>query len=165
MVVAQVYFGAELTPDVFSKTEEPRFEKPRIEPFAMALSQYFSSSTLYEVFESTEPEKQVTGYMRHGFYKQEIIKLILISEKTKVSFKKLSKERDKGKTFEDFAKRYSIDLYELFEKSLNIKKDIETKLPPPVTPVSETLPTEVSISTATLETGSTIYNSPESPNQ
>lgn len=160
--VAQVYFGAELTPDAFSKTEEPRFEKPQIDPFAAALSQYFSSSTLVEVFESTEPEKQVTQYTGQGFYRQEIITLMLISEKTKEPFKKLAKERDKGKSFEDFAKKYSIDLYELFEKSVDIKKEIEKKLPAPVAPLAPVgMPADISISNAPLKNGTTVYNPPE----
>jgi hypothetical protein len=177
MAEAQVYFGAELTPDAFSKKEDINLEKPHIEPFALGLSNYFSSSTLCEVFESTEPEKQVTGYMGQGFYKQEIIKLILISEKSKVPFKKLAKERDKGKTFEDFAKKHSIDLYELLEKSTSIKEKIEAELSAPVAPFAPAVrPADVNISTTTqspllmpygamvspiLETGSTVYDSPE----
>ena len=69
---AQVYLGAEVTPDSFLKSDEPKLDTSGEDAFAWALSAEVSSSTLYAVFESTTPEREILKYLRHGVYRQEL---------------------------------------------------------------------------------------------
>lgn len=124
--------GAGVGPDSFVKyPAQAKEEKPEIQPFARALTQYFSSSTWRAVLISTSsPAEELTDFMYRGLYRQEIIQLILIAEKSGKSFAELAKEREKGLRFEEMTGKLNIDFTEIMEKSLEIRKTVDDKILP-----------------------------------
>jgi len=125
---AQVFLGAEVGPDAFLKNDEVRLDTFSDEAFAWALSAQISSSTLYSVFDSTEGEKEIFKYLRSGIYRQELITLILISEKTAVPFSKLVPELAKEGSLRSVAKKYGGDLPMLFSEAGEIKAVADSEM-------------------------------------
>jgi len=106
-----------------------------------ALSAQISSTTLYSVFESTAGEKEILKHLRHGLYRQELITLILISEKTAVPFSKLALELDREGSLRLLAKKYGADLPALFLEAADIKAVADAQTPlflePPVAEIRD----------------------------
>jgi len=127
---AQVFLGAEVTPDAFFKNEKLRSDTLSDDAFAWAVSAQISSAALYSVFESTAGETEILKHLRLGLYRQELIILILISEKTAVPFSKLALELDKEGGLRQLARKYHMDLPVLFSEAEDIKAsaDLETPL-------------------------------------
>ncbi len=130
---AQVFLGAEVGPDSFmgSGQETKPEKKPAVHPYAGALALYFSSATWASIQVSTSaPEKDITVYLYAGYYRQEIIQLIILAEKTGRPLKELAKEREKGGSLSAMAKKAGLDFNEFFEKSLEIRNKIDTQFLP-----------------------------------
>ncbi|MBI4656082.1 MAG: hypothetical protein HY746_04945 [Elusimicrobia bacterium] len=104
-------------------------DRPDIDPFAEAVSVYFSASELYNIFESTRPERILTNLLRNGFYRQEILMMIEISSAAGKSFADMAEARQRGMSFEKMAKSYKLDLMEIFQNSAKTKKDMEAVFP------------------------------------
>ena len=132
---AQVFLGAELGPDAFLKGEPGRVDTSGEDAFAWALSSEVSSATLYAVFESTTPEREILGWLRGGIYRQELAALLLLSEKTSVPFKKLAEDLPKAGGLRGLAKKHNSDAIALFREAGALKEaaDLHTPLflPPP----------------------------------
>ncbi len=126
---AQLFLGAEVGPDAFMKSDPGKIETDGEDAFAWALSSEVSSSTLYAVFESTTPEREMFNYLRGGIYRQELAALLLLSEKTSVPFKKLAAELPKAGGFGGLAKKHKADAMEIFEAAGGLKTAADLRLP------------------------------------
>jgi len=126
---AQVFLGAEMGPDAFMKQESAKIDTAGEDAFAWALSSEVSSSTLYAVFGSTTPEREIFNYLRGGIYKQELAALLLLSEKTSVPFKKLAEELPKAGGLRGLAKKHNADAMEIFEAAAGLKAAADLRTP------------------------------------
>jgi len=126
---AQLFLGAEAGPDVFMRADSGKIDVDGEDAFAWALSSEVSSSTLYAVFESTNPEREIFKSLRNGIYRQELAALLLLSEKTSVPFKKLAGELPGAGGFRGLAKKYKADAIELFEAAGSLKAAADLRLP------------------------------------
>lgn len=126
---AQVFLGAEVGPDAFSRSEEAKIDAAGEDAFAWALSVEVSSAALFSVFESTTPEREILKYLRQGIYRQELAALLLMSEKTAVPFKKLAEELPKAGGLTGLAKKHKADAMALFEAGGRLKEAADLRLP------------------------------------
>ena len=126
---AQLFLGAEVGPDAFIRQDSAKLDTAGEDAFAWALSSEVSSSTLYAVFGSTNPEREMFGYLRGGIYRQELAALLLLSERTSVPFKKLAAELPKAGGFRGLAKKHKADAMEIFEAAGGLKAAADLRLP------------------------------------
>lgn len=149
---AQVFMGAEVGPDAFSRAEEARIDTAGEDAFAWALSAEVSSSTLCSVFESTAPEREALRYLRQGFYRQELAAVLLLSEQTSVPFKKLAADLAQKGGLRGLAKKHGADAMELFSRAGALKAAVESRMPLFLISVStySAVSPEVKLSTAAL---------------
>ncbi len=150
---AQVYLGAELGPESFMKSGEPKPDTSGEDAFAWALSSEVSSTTLYAVFQSTASEREMFKYLRRGFYRQELAALLLMSEKTSVPFSRLAGEISKAGGFAGLAKKHKVDAMELFEAGGRLKAAADLHLPLFLAVSASSAPAEIQLSTSEI----TIY--------
>lgn len=136
-VSAQVFLGAEVGPDAFLKGEAARIDTSGEDAFAWALGSEVSSATLYAVFESTTPEREILTWLRSGLYRQELAALLLLSERTAVPFKKLAADLPKSGGLRGLAKKHKADAIALFKEAAELKAAADLRaplfLPPPET--------------------------------
>jgi hypothetical protein len=126
---AQVFLGAEVGPDAFLRADEARIDISGEDAFAWALSVEVSSQTLYAVFESTSPEREILNYLRQGIYRQELAAILLMSEKTSVPFKTLAGELPKAGGLRGLARKHRTDGMALFEAGGRLKEAADLRLP------------------------------------
>ncbi len=126
---AQVYLGAEIGPDAFLRADQAKIDTNGEDAFAWALSAEVSSATLYTVFGSTDPEKEIFNYLRAGIYRQELAALLLLSESTSVPFKTLSAELPKAGGFRGLGKKHNSDAMAIFEAAGRLKAAADLRLP------------------------------------
>ena len=126
---AQMYLGAEVGPDAFLRAEEAKPDTSGEDAFAWALSSEVSTATLYAVFESTEPEREIFKYLRGGIYRQELAALLLLSEKSSVPFSRLAAELPKAGSFSGLAKKHKADAVALFDAAGLLKAAADLRLP------------------------------------
>ena len=124
---AQVYLGAELSPDSLLKTEAAKVYREDDDAFARVFVLENSTAAVYSVFESTAPERVVTDYLRQGIYRQELLMLFAMAEGSRTPFKALAKDRSKGVTLQALAAKNKVDLLELYRTSAALKKTFEEK--------------------------------------
>lgn len=126
---AQVYLGAEVGPDAFSGGASVKPDSSGEEAFAWAMSSEVSSSTLYAVFGSTEPEREMQKYLRGGIYRQQLAALLLLSERTSVPFKELAAELPKAGGLSGVALAHKADAMELFREAGELKAEADRRAP------------------------------------
>lgn len=126
---AQVFLGAEVGPDAFAKGEAPKLDTAGEDAFAWALTAEISSTTLYAVFESTVPEREVLNWLRAGLYRQELAALLLLSEKSGVTFKKLAAELPKAGGLRGLSKLHKADAMALFAEAGRLKEAADKRVP------------------------------------
>jgi len=150
---AQFLLGAEAGPDSFLRSEDAKLDSLSDDSFAWALSAQISSSTLYSVFESTSGEKEILRYLRSGFYRQELITLILISQKTSAPFFKLAAELDKEGSLRLLAKKRGVDLPALFSEAAALKAEADAQTPLFIDPLTAEIRDSSGAFTAAMSTG------------
>lgn len=126
---SQMYLGAEVGPDAFLRGEEAKPDTSGEDAFAWALGTEVSTATLYSVFESTEPEREMFKYLRRGIYRQELAALLLLSEGSSVPFSKLAAELPKAGGFSGLAKKHKADAVALFHAAGRLKAAADLRLP------------------------------------
>ncbi len=126
---AQVYMGAELSPDAFMRGEEAAVDGVSEEAFAWAVTVEVSSSVLYSVFRSSAPEEAIFKYLRHGIYRQELAALLLLSQEKDVPFEKLAAELPKAGGLRGLAKKYGADAPDLFARGGRLKEAADLRVP------------------------------------
>ncbi|HAT72221.1 MAG TPA: hypothetical protein DCS63_05335 [Elusimicrobia bacterium] len=126
---AQVFLGAEVGPDAFTRADDAKIDTDGEDAFAWALSVEVSSSSLYTVFESTAPEREILKYLRQGIYRQELAAMLLMSEHTSVPFKTLAADLAKAGSFRALAKKHKADAMALFGAGGRLKEAADLRLP------------------------------------
>lgn len=126
---AQVFLGAEVGPDSFLKGDSARIDTTGEDAFSWALTAEISSSTLYAVFESTTPEREILRYLRGGLYRQELAAVLLLSERSGVPFKKLAEELPKAGGLRGLAKAHGADALALFKEGGALKAAADGRMP------------------------------------
>ena len=126
---AQVFLGAEVGPDSFLKGDSARIDTSGEDAFSWALTAEVSSATLYAVFESTTPEREILRYLRGGLYRQELAALLLLSERKGVPFKKLAEELPKAGGLRGLAKAHGADAIALFKEAGELKAAADGRMP------------------------------------
>lgn len=126
---AQVFLGAEVGPDAFSRGEPAKLDTDGEDAFAWALSAEVSSPTLCAVFESTAPEREILRWLRTGLYRQELAALLLLSEKTAVPFKTLAGALPKAGGLRGLARQHKADAMALFEEAGRLKAAADARMP------------------------------------
>lgn len=126
---AQVFLGAEAGPDAFLKSDSARIDTSGEDAFSWALTAEVSSATLYAVFESTTPEREILRYLRGGLYRQELAALLLLSERKGVPFKKLAEELPKAGGLRGLAKAHGADAMALFKEAGALKTAADGRMP------------------------------------
>ena len=126
---AQVFLGAEVGPDAFLKGDTARIDTSGEDAFSWALTAEISSSTLYAVFESTTPEREILRYLRGGFYRQELAAVLLLSERSGVPFKRLAEELPKAGGLRGLAKAHGADAIALFKEAGALKAAADERVP------------------------------------
>jgi len=126
---AQVFLGAEVGPDAFLKGDSARIDTSGEDAFSWALTAEVSSATLYAVFESTTPEREILRYLRGGFYRQELAAVLLLSERKGVPFKKLAEELPKAGGLRGLASKHGADAMALFKEAGALKAAADERVP------------------------------------
>lgn len=126
---AQVFLGAEVGPDSFLKGDSVRVDTSGEDAFSWALTAEISSATLYAVFESTTPEREILRYLRGGVYRQELAALLLLSERKGVPFKRLAEELPKAGGLRGLAKNHGADAMALFKEAGALKAAADERMP------------------------------------
>jgi hypothetical protein len=126
-VGAQFSLGAEAGPDAFIRAEELKLNQREEDVFANAFALENSTAALCEVFESTSPAYAAASYMRRGIYRRELLMLFAIARDSKIPFKTLAKEREKGVALRAMAEKNKVDLMKLFRQTDELQKKIEIR--------------------------------------
>ncbi|OGR68154.1 MAG: hypothetical protein A2081_02350 [Elusimicrobia bacterium GWC2_61_19] len=126
---AQVFLGAEVGPDAFTRGDDAKIDTDGEDAFAWALSVEVSSASLYTVFESTAPEREILKYLRQGIYRQELAAMLLMSESVRVPFRTLAADLAKAGSFRALAKKHKADAMALFEAGGRLKEAADLRLP------------------------------------
>ncbi|MDA8245079.1 MAG: hypothetical protein M0025_13285 [Elusimicrobia bacterium] len=148
---AQVFLGAEVGPDSFSKNEPGRIDTSGEDAYSWALSAEVSSSTLYAVFESTTPEREMLSYLRGGIYRQELAFILLLSERSGATFKKLAAELPKAGGLRGLARAHGADAMALFEEAGRLKAAADSRMPLFLPPPASSSSTAVGISSSAVK--------------
>ena len=124
-VFSQVYLVASVDPGGFAGGKPPSVMTRSESSFENSLSLYFSTATMYEVFDSTSPEREILKYSDKGFYRTELVYLILLASEKKEKFKPLADRIIKGETLRKLSSDLGFDLLENFAKASKIKEEVE----------------------------------------
>ncbi|MBU2529616.1 MAG: hypothetical protein KKD35_01145 [Elusimicrobia bacterium] len=120
--------GVQIAPQGLSGAKEEKNVINSADAFANSFLLELSSTSVSEVFKSTEPEKEIGDYVRKGFYRQEMIILFVMAQESSSTFKSLADDIEKGKTLEYVAKKKKANLIEMFKRTEKIKKKIEARM-------------------------------------
>lgn len=108
-----------------------RSEAPAV---ALALDLALGATIWAEVKISTMgPVYELTRLSRQGYYKLELIQIVLLSAQGKTTLKKTLEKRKKGATLADIAKDYMLDYDELYEAALAIEEIVDRQYLPRLT--------------------------------
>ena len=124
---AQVFPGVELSPDTLIKTDEAKLDQQDEDIYARAFVLENSTAALYAVFESTTPARVAASLMRQGIYRQELLILYTIARDSKTTFNALSRERDKGVSLREIAKKNKSDLMKIFAETEELQEKIDLR--------------------------------------
>lgn len=122
--LAQVDLGAGIGPDMFNYSSGRKY-RGRISPapLALALDRAFGTTTWARVSISTEgPVSEMTAMVRGGYYKLEIIQLILLSAEAGRPLKQTLEKRKKGSKLSELAAEYKLDYDKVYEEALAIEE-------------------------------------------
>lgn len=123
---AQVDLGASVGPETFLPGAKVRREpRPEVLPMPQALVLAFGPQALASVGLSTAPARDLTHLAYRGFYKLELIQLILMSRGSAKPFKEIVKTREEGKSLEAMAGSLKLDYAGLYEEALGIDAEVE----------------------------------------
>lgn len=124
--------------DAIEKSE--REDRSRPFPYAIALEMEFSSATWLTLDLASAPAKEMTALMVRGYYKLELVELVLTAEKARVPFKEVFKKREKGATLKAIAAGYGLDADQVYDEAAVRRRHLESELLP-----------GIALSTGTLE--------------
>lgn len=133
---AQVGVGTGLGPDAFVQGEHVLRESAPILPIALAASLAFDATTWAAVQVSTVPAKDVTGLIKRGYYKLELLQAVLVASGAKVALKDITTAHDKGQSLRELAQAKGLDFDAIYDEALRLDRKVVDELLPSVMTVS-----------------------------
>jgi len=128
---AQFGAGAGVGPDFMSERSSDSVAVARAAstPLALALSLSYDSTTWAQVGVSTAaPAAELARFVVRGFYKLELIEMILIAKRSGKTLSYLSTRRDKGETLRKIAESFSLDFDGLYDQSVQDDRLVASRL-------------------------------------
>lgn len=137
LAAAQVEIGAAAGPESLPFGEsKPKGASLFVEPLALAASLAFDATAWTRIGVSTSPARDLTRLLGKGFYRLELLQVLLMAHKSGTALQALAAEREKGERLRDMAGRLRLDYDALYDESLAFKRDVEGRLLPAVMTVS-----------------------------
>lgn len=133
---AQVGIGTGLGPDAFVQGERVQRENVPILPIALAASLAFDATTWAAVQVSTVPAKDITGLLKRGYYKLELLQAVLVASKAKVALKDITAAHDKGQSMREIASAKGLDFDAVYDEALTLDRRVVDELLPSVMTVA-----------------------------
>lgn len=110
-------------------SEKP--EAPGPAPIAEAIALAVGATTWAEVKISTEgPVMELTRLNLAGYYKLELIQLVLLSARGKKTFKEAVEKRGKGASLRAMSEEWGVDYDKLYESSLAVEEIVDSQYLP-----------------------------------
>jgi len=127
---AQVDIGAGIGPDAFATGDDRRKrELPSgPTPVGLAASLAFDATTWAAVEVSTTAAKELSTLLRRGYYRLEVLQVVLMARKAGVSLRAVVAARDKGESLRQIAKGKDLDYDALYEESLVLDSKVGGEL-------------------------------------
>lgn len=115
-------------PTISAKKKKPKEEAP---PLALALNLAFGATVWAEVRISTDgPLVEMSRLVRQGYYKLELIELILMASQGRTTLKKTLEKRKKGASLAAIAADYHLDYDRIYESSLAVQEVVDQEYLP-----------------------------------
>jgi hypothetical protein len=109
--------------------EKPEVPKPTAAARAIALA--IGATTWAEVKISTDgPVTELTRLNLAGYYKLELIQLVLLSAQGKKTFKEAVEKRGKGASLRSLSQEWGVDYDKLYESSLAVEEIVDAQYLP-----------------------------------
>lgn len=118
-------------PPPMPQAEKEKPEAPKPTPAAQAIALAIGAATWAEVKVSTEgPVMELTRLNLAGYYKLELIQLVLLSAQGKKTFKEAVEKRGKGASLRDISKDWGVDYDKLYESALAVEEFVDAQYLP-----------------------------------
>jgi hypothetical protein len=129
-VPAAAQIDLESSPEMFPEKHEGRTDAAP-EPVAQALDLAFGATVWAQVRVSTNgPVADLTGLVRAGFYKLELIEIVLMGAQKGRSLALVADQRRKGAKLSAIAKDYGLDYDRIHEAALAIQETVDKEYLP-----------------------------------
>jgi hypothetical protein len=115
--VTYVAADASANPDISSwdGTTKKKEKKPRLpDPYVKAIAAHFDQKI-----------EDIHGLFLRGYGRNELIKMLIISQRSGATFKDLVKQRDKGKRLSQLAEKYKLDYYAVLDEATTVRAEID----------------------------------------
>ncbi|MBI5631187.1 MAG: hypothetical protein HY921_09930 [Elusimicrobia bacterium] len=100
-------------------------------PLALALDMAFGPAVWAEVkISTTGPVAELSGLVKEGYYKLEIIQLVLMSVQARRPLKEAVKKRSDGAKLSDIAAGYKLDYDKLYDSALAVEALVDKEYLP-----------------------------------
>ena len=110
---------------------KPRKPKEAPPPLALALDLAFGATLWTEVKVSTHgPVADMTKLIKEGYYKLEIIELVLMSSQGRRPLKETLKKRKEGARLSEIAVQYRLDYDKVYESALAVQEIVDREYLP-----------------------------------
>ena len=129
--MAQFEAGAGAGPDFMNERSSGvvAVERATATPLALALSLSYDATTWAQVGVSTAaPAGELSRLVARGFYKLELIEMILIAKGAGKTLFYLSTRRDKGESLRKIAESYSLEFDALYDQSVRDDRLVASRL-------------------------------------
>jgi hypothetical protein len=109
-----------------ARGSKPAREEPPPAPVAQAISLAFGTTFFNEVHISTSGAVvDLSRLSREGFYKLELIQLLLLSSRSRVPLAELAKRRRKGEALRELSFKNGVDYDKLYDASLAVQEIVD----------------------------------------
>ncbi len=140
-VLAQVDLGAGLGPDAFLRAPQSQQQAPpAVTPLGLALSLSFDATTWAAIEVSSAPARVLSEMLRQGYYKLELLQMVLMARRGAGTFKQVQQERGKGRRLREIAESKQVDFDAVYEESLALDARLTARLLPSVLEVRTSPP-------------------------
>ena len=113
-------------PELWSSLYKRKHQRHAAEPTALALDMAFGEGVWSKVHTSTSGAVvDLSRLVRQGFYKLELIQVVMISLEAKVPLREVAAKRKKGAELAELAKEYKLDHDRLYEAALAMEEIVD----------------------------------------
>ena len=123
---AQLDVGTAVGPDFFGYDRPSKNRRPESGPMALAVGLSFSTATWAAVGVSVSSvTAELSRIQAKGVYRQELIVMTLIAERSGRTLHELVEARAKGKSLRTLAEEAAVPFEDVYEKSLEVSRRSE----------------------------------------